>query len=60
VQLTTRSLAEMNANPRTGRSEAFRIAMRELMAKGSSFDAHPSQWAPFVVIGEGAVPQVAK
>jgi hypothetical protein len=28
------------------------VAMRGLMAKGSSFDAHPSQWAPFVVVGD--------
>jgi CHAT domain-containing protein len=54
VTLTTRAFAEMNANPRMGRAEAFRTAMRSLIDKGSSFDAHPSQWAPFVVVGEGA------
>ena len=54
VKLTTRAFAEMNANPQIGRAEAFRVAMRALIEKGSAFDAHPSQWAPFVVVGEGA------
>jgi hypothetical protein len=27
--------------------------MRELIEKGSLEEAHPSQWAPFVVVGEG-------
>ena len=27
--------------------------MRELIEKGTSAEAHPSQWAPFVVVGEG-------
>jgi hypothetical protein len=27
--------------------------MRELIDKGSFAEAHPSQWAPFVVVGEG-------
>ena len=54
VKLTTRAFAEMNANPQIGRAEALRIAMRGLIEKGSALDAHPSQWAPFVVVGEGA------
>jgi hypothetical protein len=32
----------------------MRISMRELIEKGSLPEAHPSQWAPFVVVGEGA------
>ena len=36
-----------------GRAEAFRLSMRELIEKGSLAEAHPSQWAPFVVVGEG-------
>jgi hypothetical protein len=30
------------------------VRVRELIANGRLFDAHPSQWAPFVVVGEGA------
>jgi CHAT domain-containing protein/tetratricopeptide (TPR) repeat protein len=54
VKLTTRAFAELKAHPEIGRSEAMRISMRELIEKGSPADAHPSQWAPFVVVGEGA------
>ena len=57
VTLATRAFAELKANPRLGRAEAFRISMRELIEKGTVFDAHPSQWAPFVIVGEGAVPR---
>jgi hypothetical protein len=31
----------------------MRISMRELIEKGTSVEAHPSYWAPFVVVGEG-------
>jgi CHAT domain-containing protein len=54
VKLTTRAFVEMNANPKIGRADAFRVSMRALIEKGSAFEAHPSQWAPFVVVGEGA------
>ena len=54
VKLTTRALAELKANPLTGRAEAFRLSMRDLVQRGAPGDAHPSQWAPFVVVGEGA------
>jgi CHAT domain-containing protein len=54
VKLTTRAFAELNAKPTTGRAEAFRISMRDLIEKGTLGEAHPSQWAPFVVVGEGA------
>jgi hypothetical protein len=32
--------------------------MRELIDKGPLADAHPSQWAPFVVVGEGSAPAI--
>ncbi len=51
VKLTTRAFAELKSNPRIGRADAFRISMRELIEKGTGFEAHPSQWAPFVVVG---------
>ena len=54
VKLTTRAFAELKANPKIGRAEAFRVSMRELIEKGALAEAHPSQWAPFVVVGEGA------
>ena len=53
VKLTTRAFAEMKADPKIGRAEALRRSMRELIGKGSLVDTHPSQWAPFVVVGEG-------
>jgi len=53
VKLTTRAFAELTSNPRVGRAEAFRISMRELIERGSPAEAHPSVWAPFVVVGEG-------
>ena len=28
--------------------------MNDLIANGGLADAHPSQWAPFVMVGEGA------
>ena len=54
VKLTTRTFAELKAHPEIGRAEAFRLSMKELIEKGNLAEAHPSQWAPFVVVGEGA------
>ena len=54
VRLTTRTFDELKAHPAIGRAEAFRRSMKALVEKGSLVDAHPSQWAPFVVVGEGA------
>ena len=53
VKLTTRAFAELKAKPGMGRAEAFRISMRELIDKGQPWEAHPAEWAPFVVVGEG-------
>ena len=52
VKLTTRTFAELKSNPKIGRAEAFRRSMKDLIEKGSVADAHPSTWAPFVVVGE--------
>ena len=54
VKLTTRAFAELQANPKIGRAEAFRRSMQQLIEKGSILETHPSMWAPFVVVGEGA------
>jgi CHAT domain-containing protein/tetratricopeptide (TPR) repeat protein len=53
VKLITRAFATIKVRPTVGRAEALRIAMRELIEKGSLDEAHPSRWAPFMVVGEG-------
>jgi CHAT domain-containing protein len=54
VKLTTRAFEVLKARPKTGRAEALRLAMRDLVERGKPGEWHPSQWAPFVVVGEGA------
>jgi tetratricopeptide (TPR) repeat protein len=54
VALTTRAFQELAAKPGVGRAEAMRISMASLIDKGGLWQAHPAQWAPFVVVGEGA------
>jgi len=54
VKLTTRAFAELKSSSTIDRAEAFRRSMRDLIASGGLGDAQPSQWAPFVVVGEGA------
>jgi CHAT domain-containing protein/tetratricopeptide (TPR) repeat protein len=54
VKLTTRAFAELKAHPEIGRAEALRISMKELIEKGNLAEAHPRQWAPFVIVGEGS------
>ena len=39
---------------RLGRAEALRRAMLAMIDKGEEHQAHPSYWAPFVLVGEGA------
>jgi CHAT domain-containing protein len=53
VRLTTKSFAELKANPKIGRAEALRRSMAELITKGDAMYAHPAMWAPFVLVGEG-------
>lgn len=52
VKLVTTAFAEIKANPHIGRAEALRRSMLVLMAQGGY--AHPANWAPFVLVGEGA------
>lgn len=55
VQLTSRTFAELDSNPKSGRAEALQQAMIALMEDTSQSDnAHPAVWAPFVIVGEGA------
>ncbi|MEQ1709867.1 MAG: CHAT domain-containing tetratricopeptide repeat protein [Hyphomicrobium sp.] len=54
TMLTSTTFAELKRDPKIGRAEAFRRAMVALMKdKDRSWAAHPSIWAPFVVVGEG-------
>jgi CHAT domain-containing protein len=53
VKLITTAAAEMARDPTVGRAEAMRRAMLALLQSGTQ-EAHPSHWAPFVVVGEGA------
>ncbi len=52
VAITTQTFEELKTNPTIGRAEALRRSMLALMVKGGP-DAHPANWAPFVVVGEG-------
>jgi CHAT domain-containing protein/Tfp pilus assembly protein PilF len=53
VTLVTKAFDEIKSNSRIGRAEALRRSMLALIASGGS-NAHPANWAPFVVVGEGA------
>lgn len=53
VKLTTKAFAEMKAGSQIGRAEALRASMKALVESGPPSQSHPSQWAPFVVVGEG-------
>ena len=54
VKLTTRAFAELKAHPEIGRAETFRISMKALIEKFDLAEAHPGEWAPFVIVGDGA------
>jgi CHAT domain-containing protein len=53
VKLITTASGEMARDAKVGRAEAMRRAILALIQSGTR-DAHPSYWAPFVVVGEGA------
>ncbi len=55
VKLITGAISRMTADKSIGRAEALRQAMLSLIYAGADYDAHPATWAPFVVVGEGAV-----
>ncbi|HZV20998.1 MAG TPA: CHAT domain-containing protein, partial [Hyphomicrobiales bacterium] len=52
VAITTGAVKAMKAEPGIGRAEALRRSEAALIAKGERF-AHPSVWAPFVLVGNG-------
>jgi CHAT domain-containing protein len=43
----------MTSDPDIGRAEALRRSILVLIAKGGE-NAHPSVWAPFVLVGNGS------
>jgi CHAT domain-containing protein/tetratricopeptide (TPR) repeat protein len=54
VRLTTRAFVQMERDAGVTRAEAMRRSMVALMDDASEEDnAHPSVWAPFVLVGEG-------
>jgi CHAT domain-containing protein/tetratricopeptide (TPR) repeat protein len=54
VKLITSAAGTMARQASVGRSEALRRAMLALIVEGDEAETHPSYWAPFVVVGEGA------
>jgi len=53
VSLVTKAFDALKADPMLGRSAALQRSMLALIATGGR-NAHPANWAPFVVVGEGA------
>ena len=54
VKIITTAVAEMKADPKLGRADALRRSMLAMVDSGEPGEAHPSAWAPFVLVGEGA------
>ena len=52
VKLITGAFDALKADPKIGRAEALRRSMAAMIEQPAF--AHPSAWAPFAVIGEGA------
>jgi CHAT domain-containing protein/tetratricopeptide (TPR) repeat protein len=53
VKLITTAMREMASDAKVGRAEALRRSMLALINKAEPKNAHPSYWAPFIVVGEG-------
>ncbi len=54
VRLITSAVRAISNDKSVGRAEAIRRAMLFMIDNDSLEEAHPSNWAPFVVVGEGA------
>lgn len=54
VRLITGAVREIARDKSVGRAEALRRAMLAMIDHGKPEEAHPSYWAPFVLVGEGA------
>ena len=55
VKLITSAMRELARDNNVGRAEALRRAMLALIDGGDVREAHPSSWAAFIVVGEGAL-----
>ena len=53
VTLITTAAREMANDPQVSHAEAMRRAMLHLVHHSTAEEAHPSFWAPFVVVGKG-------
>jgi len=53
VKLITGAISRLAADKATGRAEAMRQSMLDLIDHGKAEEANPANWAPFVVVGEG-------
>jgi len=53
VKLITTAVKAITQDKTVGRAEALRRAMIAMIDDGKPQEAHPSYWAPFVVVGEG-------
>ena len=54
VKLITSAMREIARDRNVGRAEAVRRAMLAMINGGDTSEGHPSAWAPFIVVGEGA------
>jgi CHAT domain-containing protein len=54
VKIITTTVGTMSQDLTVGRAEALRRSMLALIDAGNAMESHPSYWAPFVVVGEGA------
>jgi CHAT domain-containing protein len=54
VKLITSAVGALTRDKTIGRAEALRRAMLAMIDKDEARAAHPTYWAPFVVVGEGA------
>ena len=54
VRLATFAFTELDRDKKAGRAEALQRSMTALMKDRSTpYNAHPSVWAPFVLVGDG-------
>ena len=54
VAITTGTIDAMKTHPDIGRAEALRRSISALITKGGE-SAQPATWAPFVLVGAGAI-----
>ena len=53
AKLTTGSFTALEANPKIGRAGVLQQAMTAMVKAGNDSEAHPSNWAAFILVGEG-------